>query len=102
MEALRTLPRVRGRVGSLGAALKGDGLKTIGGLAMRRTEADATIRRMALAGHSDPEIAKHLGCDRQLVRRRRESMRLAPGFSPELKRALGRLSMRRICARMAA
>lgn len=41
----------------------------------------ATLKRMACAGYSDGEIAKHLGFCRETVTRRR----LAQGFTASLK-----------------
>lgn len=63
---------------------------------------DATIRRMARAGYSDVEIGQRLGIDRQCVRRRRDRMGIAPGFSRWHRAALARLTLRRMCVRAAA
>lgn len=60
---------------------------------------DATIRRMAQAGYSDVEIARHLHRDgeagRQYVGRRRRDMLIQPGQPPALRAIIARLHMRR-------
>lgn len=63
---------------------------------------DATIRRLARAGHSDVEIAHHLGWDRQRVRRRRLALGIETGYSPIHRRVMARLQLRRLCAGVAA
>lgn len=61
------------------------------------TPADsATLRRMAAAGYSDVEIARHLDCDRQYVGRIRREMNIQPGQPPALRAMVARLHLRRI------
>ncbi len=59
----------------------------------------ATMRRMAEAGYTDGEIARHLGRDRPFICRKRNQLRIERGFSPGMLKALARVNMRR---RMAA
>ncbi len=58
-----------------------------------------TLKRMAAAGYTDGEIARHLGRDRPFICRKRNQLRIERGFSPGMLKALARLNMRR---RMAA
>lgn len=69
---------------------------------MNRGDTDATIRRMARAGYSDVEIARHIGIDRQAVGRRRREMRVTPGQSPVLRAMVARLHLRRQMRALAA
>jgi hypothetical protein len=59
----------------------------------------ATLRRMAGAGYSDADIARHIHRDRPQVTRKRQDMDIRPGVSPAMIAALARVNMRR---RMAA
>ena len=62
-------------------------------------EATATLKRMAQAGYSDGEIARHLGRDRTCILRKRQRLRISPGLPPAMIAMLARINMRR---RMAA
>jgi hypothetical protein len=59
----------------------------------------ATLKRMAGAGYSDGEIARHLGFCRETVTRRRAASRIERGMSLAMIAMLARVNMRR---RMAA
>ena len=56
-------------------------------------DADATIKRMALAGYSDAEIAKHLNRNPDVVSRRRRQLGLPRNYA--IQRMLCRLNVRR-------
>jgi hypothetical protein len=58
-------------------------------------EATATLRRMASAGYTDGEIARHLGRDRTCILRKRQRLRINPGLPPAMIAMLARISMRR-------
>jgi hypothetical protein len=62
-------------------------------------EATATLKRMARAGYTDGEIARHLGRDRTCILRKRQRLRISPGLPPAMIAMLARINMRR---RMAA
>lgn len=59
----------------------------------------ATLKRMAGAGYSDGEIAKHLLRDKSAVTRKRNALHVSPGVSPAMIASLARINLRR---RMAA
>ncbi len=71
-------------------------------LKAKQSDEDATIRRMAKAGYSDPEIGGCIGRDRQWVRRRRCELELQPGYNRSLGVITARLHLRRLCGRVAA
>jgi IS30 family transposase len=56
-------------------------------------DVDATIKRMAIAGYSDAEIAKHLGRNPDVVSRRRRQLGLPRNYA--IQRMLCRLNIRR-------
>jgi hypothetical protein len=56
----------------------------------------ATLKRMAVAGYSDAEIAQHLGRDRDVVGRKRRQSNIRPGISPALTAMMARINARRI------
>lgn len=55
----------------------------------------ATLQRMASAGYTDGEIARHLGRDRPFVCRKRHQMGIERGVSPMMRAALQRIRARR-------
>ena len=55
----------------------------------------ARLRRMAVAGYSDGEIAQHLGFCRETVTRRRASLHIGRGMSAAMIAMLARVNMRR-------
>ena len=55
----------------------------------------ATLRRMASAGYSDGEIARHLGRDRPFICRKRQSLCISRGVSPAMIAMMARVQMRR-------
>lgn len=63
--------------------------------AVMKANEDATIRRMATAGYSDPEIGQHLNRDRRYVWRRRQEMHVKAGQSPALRAMMARLHFRK-------
>lgn len=58
-------------------------------------EATAALKRMAAAGYSDGEIARHLGRDRTCILRKRQRLRINPGLPPAMIAMLARINMRR-------
>ena len=63
------------------------------------TDDRATLRRMAAAGYSDAEIARHLGRDRRTVCDQRHALGVQPGIRPALVAMMARLNARRMrCA----
>ena len=58
-------------------------------------EATATLKRMAGAGYTDGEIARHLGRDRTCILRKRQRLRINPGLPPAMIAMLARINMRR-------
>ncbi len=61
---------------------------------------DATVRRMAGAGYSDAEIARHMGRDRDLIGRHRRGMNVRPGLPPALTAMMARINARRFRLQM--
>ena len=55
----------------------------------------ARLRRMAGAGYSDGEIARHLGFCRETVTRRRAAQRIQRGMTAAMIAMLARVNMRR-------
>jgi hypothetical protein len=55
----------------------------------------ATLKRMAAAGYSDAEIARHMGRDRDVVGRKRRAANIRPGVSPALTAMMARINARR-------
>lgn len=61
------------------------------------TDADrATLARMARAGYSDAEIARHLGRDRRTVCDQRRKAGIAAGIQPAVVAMMARLHKRRL------
>lgn len=61
------------------------------------TAADtATLRRMAGAGYSDGEIARHLSRQREVVCRHRAALGLRTGYRPALGLLMARLRRQRL------
>ena len=58
-------------------------------------EDSARLRRMAGAGYSDGEIARHLGFCRETVTRRRAAQRIQRGMTAAMIAMLARVNMRR-------
>lgn len=61
-----------------------------------------TLRRMAKAGYTDGEIARHLGRGRPFICRKRHQLQIERGFSSGMLKALARINMRRRCLQIAA
>lgn len=57
---------------------------------------EATLRRMAGAGYSDGEIARHLCRQREVVCRHRIALGIRPGFRPALGLLMARINARRM------
>lgn len=58
-------------------------------------EDDATVKRMAQAGYSDAEIARHMGRDRDVIGLKRRGLNIRPGLSPALVAMMARINTRR-------
>lgn len=56
----------------------------------------ATLRRMAAAGYSDGEIARHIGRDREVVRRQRDAIGIRTRVNRTWLAYCARLAKRRL------
>lgn len=59
----------------------------------------ATLSRMAGAGYSDAEIARHMDRDRPFITRKRGEAGIDRGVSVRLAAAVQRINMRKMMAR---